>query len=318
MTANPGTAEIKPAIQLALGMAISGSVGVFAVQSGQPTVNVVVIRCIFGCLSLGAWCFLTGNARDLIGFDRRSLLLGILSGLFLVLNWLAIFEAFRLTSIGFATIIYHLQPFWIVLAGGLLLGETVSRSKYCWIAFAFFGLLLVVGPKIGTINGDAGFAIGVIYALIASMLYAASTLTVRALRNSKPEALSVLHCLIGAVLFLPFMNAAVVPPLNSSSWLWLAGIGVVHTGIVYVLLYSAYPRLPTTAIAVLAFLNPATALLGDLLVYGRAITLLQAVGLVLILLAGLGVNLSWRFPAGRRAVAPDRIPGLADPQSKAE
>lgn len=317
MHANNKVRDFGPTIHLALGMAISGTVGVFAVQSGQPTVNVVFFRCIFGFLSLGAWCFLTGRASDLTGFDRRSLLLGVLSGVFLVLNWVAIFEAFRLTSIGFATIIYHLQPFWIVLVGGFLLGETVSRSKYCWIAFAFMGLLLAVGPKIGAIDADAGFAAGVIYALIASMLYAASTLTVRAMRNAKPEALSALHCLIGAVLFLPFMNAAVVPPVSSPAWLWLAGIGVVHTGIVYVLLYSAYPRLPTTAIAVLAFLNPVTALLADFLVYGRAISLSQAAGLVLILLAGLGVNLGWRFPISGRVGKADRMPEVAAPQNAA-
>lgn len=89
----------------------------------------VFIRCIFGCLSLGAWYFLTGHARDLIDSTSAACYWGILSDLFLGLNWMAI-EAFRLTSIGFATIIDHLQPFWILLAGGLLLGETISRAKY--------------------------------------------------------------------------------------------------------------------------------------------------------------------------------------------
>lgn len=293
--------DLRPAIELAIGMAISGTVGVFALQSGQPTANIVFFRCVLGATSLVAWCMFIGRGRELIAFDRRGLLLGTLSGAFLVLNWLAIFEAFRLTSIGFATIIYHLQPFWIVLAGGFLLGEVITRSKYLWIATAFAGLLLVVGPKVGALSADHDFTLGMIYALLASMLYAASTLTVRMLGTTRPEALSVLHCLIGAVLFLPFVQTAAVPDASEPAWLWLAGIGVIHTGIVYVLFYASYPRLPTTAIAVLAFLNPATALLSDFVVFGRAITLLQAAGLALILLAGVGVNLGWRFPTTVKA-----------------
>lgn len=78
-------------------------------------------------------------------------------------------------------------------------------------------------------------------------------------------------------------------------WLWLVGLGVIHTGIVYILLYSSYPQLPIAVIAAGAFLNPVAALLSDFLVFGRSITLMQAVGLVLILLAGLAVNLGWRF-----------------------
>lgn len=292
----PGGPDRRAAVELAIGMAISGTSGIFAVQSGQPTLNIVFFRCLFGCLALAAWCILTGRARQLAAFDKRTLPLALLSGVFLVLNWAALFEAFSRTSIGFATIIFNLQPFWIVLVGGLVLGETVSRAKYFWVAFAFIGLLLTVWPKLNVIHANSSFAIGVGFALLASLTYAGSTLTARCVRGAKPEALSALHCLLGTLLFLPFLNAPVLPPLVSTAWIWLAGIGIIHTGIVYVLLYAAYPRLPTTTIAVLAFLNPATALLGDLLVYGRSITPLQTLGLAFILLAGLGINLGWRGP----------------------
>jgi hypothetical protein len=54
-------------------------------------------------------------------------------------------------------------------------------------------------------------------------------------------------------------------------------------------------------IAAGAFFNPAAALITDLAVFGRSITLTQGAGLVLILLAGLAVNLGWPMLSGSMA-----------------
>ncbi|UXN57766.1 DMT family transporter [Phyllobacterium zundukense] len=287
-------------IILSLGMALSGTAGLFSVSSGQPTFNVVFFRCLFGALALIGWLSLRGGLKSLFSIERKLWPLVLVSGICLVLNWLTLFEAFHRTSIGFATIIYHLQPFWIVLAGGLLLGEALSRHKIGWICLAFLGLVLTILPKLGDVQTDRNWLIGVGLALVASLFYAATTLTTRAVRGVKPDVLSAVHCLIGCIAFLPFVNMATLQGGTASMWGWLVGLGIIHTGIVYVLLYSAYPRVPTTIIAAASFLNPAAALLSDFFVFDRSVTAMQAVGLALILLAGLGVNLGWPFIFGQR------------------
>ncbi len=282
----------RPTIMLSAGMALSGTSGLFSVMSGQPTFNVVFFRCLFGVVVLFAWVCLRGGRSDYLHIARRQWPLILVSGLCLVINWLALFEAFNRTSIGFATIIYHLQPFWIVLIAGLFLGETLSRDKLGWIAIAFVGLILTILPRIDAMQADRNWLIGVGLAVVASLFYAATTLTTRAVKSVKPDVLSTLHCMIGLIAFAPFMRTATLTG-GLPMWGWLAGLGLIHTGIVYVLLYSAYPRLPTPVIAAGAFFNPAAALIADLAVFGRSITLTQGAGLVLILLAGLAVNLGW-------------------------
>jgi drug/metabolite transporter (DMT)-like permease len=61
---------------------------------------------------------------------------------------------------------------------------------------------------------------------------------------------------------------------------------------------------------VLSFVYPAVAILVDFTVYGHHISLLQALGIPLIVLAGLGVNLGWHLlPAfGRRPSRDDTSP----------
>jgi drug/metabolite transporter (DMT)-like permease len=290
----------RPTIMLSAGMALSGTSGLFSIMSGQPTFNVVFFRCLFGAVVLFAWVCFRGGCSDYFRIARRQWPLILISGLCLVINWLALFEAFNRTSIGFATIIYHLQPFWIVLIAGLFLGETLSRDKLGWIAIAFMGLVLTILPKIGAMQADRDWLIGVGLAVLASLFYAATTLTTRAVKSVKPDVLSTLHCMIGLVAFTPFVGTATLTG-GLPMWGWLAGLGLIHTGIVYVLLYSAYPKLPTPVIAAGAFFNPAAALITDLAVFGRSITLTQGAGLVLILLAGLAVNLGWPMLSGSMA-----------------
>lgn len=287
-------------VELALGMALSGTVGLFSKMSGQPSINVVFFRCLFGAFTLAACVWLRGGMGNTQRIDVKSRLMVVASGLCLVFNWLTLFQAFRLTSIGFATIVYHLQPFWIVLFGGLVLKEGLPGRKVGWITLAFFGLALAILPRLGGIQDDPDWRTGTTFALMASLLYAATTLTTRAVKGMRAEALGAVHCLIGCVILLPFLDFAALGGARLETWPWLVALGVVHTGLVYALLYSAYPRVSTATIAAAAFLNPAAALVSDLLVFNRVITLTEAGGLGLILLAGLGVNRGWPFMRMRR------------------
>ncbi len=94
--------------------------------------------------------------------------------------------------------------------------------------------------------------------------------------------------------------------LSADQWGWLAIIGLVHTGGVYVVLYKALPKLTTPVIAVLLFLYPASAVLVDALAYGHLISALQLAGLGLIILSSLAVTLRWgvrRLTTRRRCTA---------------
>src|SRR5574341_148096 len=64
-----------------------------------------------------------------------------------------------------------------------------------------------------------------------------------------------------------------------------AGLGALHTGLAYVLLYAGMARLPAGRIAVLQFIYPAVAVLLDWVVYGRVLGAVQAVGIGLMALA---------------------------------
>ena len=284
-------------VQLALAMAVVGTVGVFMEESGQGPVNAVFFRCVFGALALAAFCAARGWLGGLRLAPRQWALI-LFGGVCIVLNWVAFFAAIRHSSIAFATIVYHVQPFWVVLAGPLLFGERISGRKLGWIGIAFAGLALATG--IGGEGADRLLGAGL--AVLASLLYTGTVLSTKALRGVRPHLTAMIHAMTGIVLLAPFVGVSALPGAPGP-WGWLAGLGIIHTGLVYVLMYAAYPKLPTSLIAVLAFVYPASAILSDWLVYGHRLGLEQAAGMGLIVLASLAVTLGWRPWPARRVAA---------------
>jgi drug/metabolite transporter (DMT)-like permease len=89
-------------------------------------------------------------------------------------------------------------------------------------------------------------------------------------------------------------------------WGWLSGLGVIHTALVYALIYHALPKLKSSTIAILTFIYPASAIFFDFGVNGRLISPVQFVGLVIILLSSVGITRGWelpRFSAARESAA---------------
>lgn len=276
--------ETRGTVELTLAMVLSGTLGVFVVESGASPFNVVFFRCLFGAVALGAYSlargFFTGH-----GFTPRKLGLAALGGAFIVFNWVFLFEAYEATSISLATVVYHTQPFFLVLLGAVVLRERISGAKVAWLGVAFLGLVLVSGVR----PGDTASLKGLGFALAAAVLYALSTVVTKRISGVRPHLIALVQVGVGIPLLLPFADFGAAGRLGGG-WGWLVGLGVVHTGLMYVLMYAAYAKLPTARIAVLAFTYPAVAMLADWLVYGHHIGFVQALGVPLIVLASLRVN----------------------------
>lgn len=247
----------RGALELTLAMVLSGTLGIFVVESGASPFNVVFFRCLFGALALGTYAVARGYFRN-HGFTPKKLALAALGGVFIVFNWVFLFEAYEATSISLATVVYHTQPFYVVLLGALLFRERLTAAKLGWLAVAFAGLLLVSGVSLS----DPGSLSGLGFALLAALFYAISTVITKRVSGVRPHLVALVQVLVGIPLLLPFADFAAAAGMGSG-WAWLAGLGLIHTGLMYVLMYSAYQKLPTAKIAVLAFTYPAVAMVAD-------------------------------------------------------
>lgn len=282
-------------VEMTIAMAIAGSIGVFALESEQPPFTVVFYRCLFGALALGLYCFTRGLFRQ-VDYRLRNLSLICLGGAFLVYNWVLMFEALGLTSISIVTIVYHVNPFIILLLGVVFFAERIDRHKLSWTAFAFAGLLCVIGIPDAMEGDDVR---GIVFTLLATTLYSFTIVFSKWVSGVPPAVIAFIQVSLGVFLVLPFVDFGEVPA--GRQWFFLVSLGVVHTGVEYLLLYSAFQKLSMALIAILSFVYPVVAIALDYLVYGHVLSLEQMIGVVMIALATLGVRLEWKIkPPSRR------------------
>lgn len=271
-----------------------GTIGVFVEEAGQDPATTVWFRCVFGLVALVAWGALRGRLGELGGLRGRALLAVVAVGVLTVANWGLFFAAIPRCSIAVSTVVFHLQPFWLMAMAAFWLRERVTGAQWLAAAIALCGLTLatgiadeLLGPVSAVDNAmrRPGYAAGLWMCLAGSLSYAAASfIAKREADRVGSFALSAGQCVVGALALLPWPLIHGVPA-PGAAWAWLAGLGVLHTGLAYVVLYAGMARLGTGRIAMLQFVYPGTAVLVDWLAYGRALTPAQIAGVVLMAVA---------------------------------
>ncbi|WER46203.1 DMT family transporter [Cupriavidus sp. WKF15] len=276
-------------------MALSGTIGWFVVTSGQPTIDVVFFRCLFGGASLlGVLTLQRGWVR--LGKTRLGWL--ALGGVTLILNWLCLFSAYAYSGISIATVVYHTQPFFLLILTAVFQREPFPFGRLPWLLLAFAGVMLITGLE----HGAQGLSVlaGIGLAMLAALLYAITTMATRRLQGIPPGQIAGLQMVIGVLMLAPLAHPAVAS-FDGRAWGALLALGLVHTGFMYTLLYGAFQRLNVVSIATLSFVYPLVAIVIDVTVFHVVLGPLQLAGMGLVLLGVIANQLGWTVPLRIRA-----------------
>ncbi|KAB0515526.1 DMT family transporter [Pseudomonas extremorientalis] len=286
--------------EMVAAMLISGTIGWFVLVSGVSVIEVVFWRCVIGGLTLLVVCALLGYLRlDLLSWTRLGL--AMLSGVAIVGNWLLLFESYSRASIAISTAVYNVQPFMLVMLAAVFLGEKITVQKLAWLSVAFLGMLAIVTAHGDQPTGD-DYLTGIALALGAALLYAIAALIIKRLKAVPPHLMALIQVTTGALLLAPLVPWNSLPA-TTSAWGALVTLGVVHTGVMYVLLYGAIQKLPTALTGALSFIYPIAAIFVDWFAFGHRLGWLQWFGVAAILLAAAGLQRGWWWPRVQRVSA---------------
>lgn len=278
-----------------LAQTMLGTLGLCVLQAAASPLSIAFYRCVIAALGLGLYTALRGDLSGLLRLPKRTLLFAILSGILMVGNWVLFFEAIRRSGISVATIVFHVQPFLMVLISAILFRERLRAITFLWFGLALIGLAFATGiiDLSGVTGGGVAIdGIGIAAAVAAAFLYALVTIIAKRLPRPGGLRLTLIQCLCGAIVLAPWLSLTPVE-VTGEQWKWFAIIGLVHTGAVYILLYNALPKLPTAVAAVLLFLYPIVAIIVDAAWFRHPISLVQFAGFLCVLLASLGTTLKW-------------------------
>jgi drug/metabolite transporter (DMT)-like permease len=268
-----------------LGCTLLGTIGIFVNEAHADPLTATWFRCALGLVSLTLWLALRRQTRFL-RLTRTTAPWVLTAGSLMVLSWALFFIAIGRIATGVAIVLFHIQPMWVLILSALCLKESIATRRIGAVFVAMCGLVLATGiaerPAGGVVG--QGYWLGVALCLTGAFCMACVTIVARRLRDLPAGILAWWQCAIGTLTVWVWPIRQGWPALGPS-WLWLAGLGVIHTGAAYTLMYSGMARLNASRIALLQFVYPAVAIFIDWLFFGQHLSGLQLTGIALMSVA---------------------------------
>ena len=261
-----------------LAMLIFGTNGVLVAHLSLPASQIVLLRTLLGGAMLTALVLLRG------GFDRAAIRaeLGalLLGGAALGANWVALFEAFRLLNISLATLIYYVGPMLILLLSPVLFGEKLNGAKIAALCLVAVGLVCISGSI-----AFGGLSLTGLFVAILSALFYASLIffNKRIIRTGGMQTAAIELDAAFFVVLLYVLLTSGLPRPQRADLPYIAVIGLVNTGLAYVMYFSGLQKLPAQSVALISYIDPVSTLLFSALLLHETLTPLQLLGAVLII-----------------------------------
>ncbi|ROS01706.1 RarD protein [Sinobacterium caligoides] len=272
-------------IQVSLAMFLWGTVGMFTLWANMSMIDVAFYRCLLAVIPLAFFCYYR-KELNLNWLTYKAAALVALSGVLLVANWLFLFWSFELASITLGNVSYYLQPIFLVLLGIVFFRNSVSGKQWLLIFASFIGVLMTAGlfsGKVSLSGGGDNVVMGLVFAIIAGVLYALVTIIAKPLKSIPATQLALWQLAVGAVILLPFVQDLSAPFNDDTTLVCILVIGIVHTAIAYVLYYQGIKKVSITMIAILSYIDPIVAVFTDVLFFNHQLDTVQIVGITLTL-----------------------------------
>mgnify|MGYP002512893733 CR=1 FL=1 len=125
-------------------MTIFGTIGLCVRHIGLSSAAVAFVRGVMGSLFLLLFMALTRRRFDRPAV-KKNLLLLLLSGGAIGINWLLLFEAYRYTTVSVATLSYYFAPVLVTVACPILFRERLTKKQILCFAMSTLGLVLITG-----------------------------------------------------------------------------------------------------------------------------------------------------------------------------
>ena len=268
-----------------LSMLIFSTVGVVRRFVPLPSGLISAVRGILGSLTLLLIVLVWKKKISTKNLAKKLPWL-IMTGIFIGINWMLLFESYNYTSVAVATLCYYLAPSFVILASPLVLGERLTKMKVLSLVLSLLGMVLVSGVVESGFSLSGDNFIGVALATGAALFYATVILSNKKIQGVDSNTLTIVELFSAGIAILPyaiFAETFAFADLTPLAIVLLLVLGIVHTGLAYSLYFGSLPKLSATTVAVLGYIDPIVAILLSALLLKEPMTPLTIVGAVLIL-----------------------------------
>lgn len=280
--------------KLILAMSIFGTIGIFVKYIPLPS---SVIACVRGFVGVLFLLLVTFIKRNPISFKaiKKNLILLLVSGIFIGINWILLFEAYRYTTVATATLCYYMAPIFVTIASPFILKEKLTLKKGLCVLTALVGMVFVSGiVGSGSLHINAA---GILCGIGAAFFYACVILLNKHLKDISPYDMTMTQLFAASAVILPYtlLTADIsTVSLDTKAFICLAIVGIIHTGFAYMIYFSSISELKAQTVAIFSYIDPVIAIILSALLLKEEMGMYGIIGAVLILGSTLFSELNFK------------------------
>lgn len=249
-----------------------------------PTDYVVLCRGLIGTLTI-LIVMAVRRRKPNRNAIRANLKYLIISGICLGANWVFLFAAYKATTVALASLLNYMAPMIVILISPFLFKTKMTKKLALCAASAFIGIVLVSGA-LESKNGDFNTK-GVLLGVGSALAFVGITVFNKFLRDIDPLDKTVTQLLISVLVVFPYVK--LTDPgfhiWNSDlrSILLTIMLGVLQTGVAYIMYFGGMGVLPVPTFSILGYLEPAESVLLSALVLHEPLSVAGVIGTILII-----------------------------------
>lgn len=252
-------------------------------RAGINTNSVLFYRYALAAVLLGGLLMMQKTS---LRITRREFgVLGLLGVMFAVSS-LTLFMSFHYMDAGIASTLLFVYPVMVAVIMALFFREKTSLVTVLSISLALGGIALLYRGEDGAVLSTTG----VVLVMMSSLSYALYIVVVnRTSLNMSPVKLTFYVLLFGVAAIALYSLFTPAQPLQllttPAMWVWAVMLALIPTVISLVLMAVAVHAIGSTPTAVMGALEPLTAVVIGITIFGELFTVRLATGIGLILLA---------------------------------
>lgn len=283
--------RVQARLRYICAMVLYATIGPILRFVNLPSEAVVLFRGAVGALFVLLFMYAKGMRPDVAAI-RANLPALIGSGVALGLNWVFLFAAYLHTTVAIASLCNYMAPIVVIALSPLLYGERLGSKKLACVVAAVTGIALVSDLP-GALAGEVNL-VGVALGLAAAAAFVLIVIFNKTLHDIGAYDRVVVQLATSACVVLPYVlfeNHGIPLPADTRTWLLVALLCLVQTGVAYVFYFGAMGVLPVQEVALLGYIEPVMSVVLSALVLNEPLGFAGVLGAALVLTAAAASEL---------------------------
>lgn len=252
-------------------------------QNGMNANTVLFYRFSIAAVILGCVMILQKTSFKL---TQKELLIVSILGVLFGISSLSLFTSFHYMDAGIASTILFVYPVMVSIIMAVFFKEKISLITILSISLALGGIALLYKNE----GGATLSMVGVMLVMLSSLTYAVYIVVVNQsslkMTSVKLTFYVLLFCMSVIVVHSSFGDSNQLQILTSPyMWMWAIMLAIVPTIISLIMMVKSVHSIGSTPTAIIGALEPLTAVIIGVTIFGELFTLRLEVGILMILFA---------------------------------